>query len=104
MKNRFGDYIVYIKIVPGLVDGVGGWVKLIMAKPAFSLQLLKLSEIVFYEENLTLHCLFLCNLFGHAMSPHQLLERPHVGTTAMQCSENGFNYSLTHSLSDKVTY
>ena len=41
MKNRFGDYIVYIKIVPGLVDGVGGWVKLIMAKPAFSLQLLR---------------------------------------------------------------
>ena len=50
---------------------------------------------------MTLRWLCLCNLVGHAMSPHQWLERPHVGTRAMQCSEDleikkmGFNYSLT---------
>ena len=32
--------------------------------------------------------LCLCNLAGHAMSTRQLLESPHVGTTAMQCSED----------------
>ena len=54
----------------------------------------------------------LCLLVVYNIAPHpsnQLSERSYVSTTALQCSEDAeiktlLTHSLTHSMSDKVTY